>query len=84
MQAAHRRNEPNELFGGVALGGIALAVLAAFAYSPLGTVAALVVAPIAIVSSLRADGVGAAGLRTVQHISLGIAVLGVLAAFVLF
>ena len=84
MQATYRRNEPNELFGGFALGAIALAILAAFAYSPLGTFAALIVAPIAFIASVRVDDSGVAALRTVQRVSLGVAVLGVVAAFVLF
>lgn len=84
MQVAHRRNEPNELVGGLALGAIALAVLAAFAYSPIGTLAALVVAPVAFIASVRVDEYGSAPLRTLQRISMAVAILGVAAAFVLF
>ena len=84
MQAAHRRTEVNELFGGMTLGAIALVIFAAFAYSPLGTTAALIVAPIAFIASVRVDESGVAALRTLQRISTAIAVLGVVAAFVLF
>lgn len=84
MQAAHyRQPDTNEWLGLFVLAGLGLAALLAFAFSPLGTVAALIVGAVAYALAGR-DDAGNTTLRVVERLSLVCATLGVLAAFALF
>lgn len=84
MQAAHfRATRSAEIKGVLALALIGVLVLFAFAISPMGTVAAAIVAVVAYPLAGR-DVSSSTALRGVQRASLAIATIGVGAAFLSF